>query len=275
MAKRFIMSMIMIVIMSVLLMPALVAYADVIVEPEDDFFSRHLNECVYLGRSFYKAGEDGTASVKKAPDSDETVAYISSAEIIYVDYSCLYKGDFWGLTSFYPDNGWQKLYGWVKLNEFYVLYDYIAFEEDYSEDFYSYTGDYAEIKKTRAAVAWPWPGADSPLWTIEDLDTTNFRVLHAYKDEQGREWGFVAYLYGSPNIWFCLSDPLNKDIPAFNPAPKSMIWESETVHHDIGKTVNPMLVIIIILVAALVIGTIILIKVLWKPNKINGSAKFP
>ncbi|MCL2162864.1 MAG: hypothetical protein FWH55_00425 [Oscillospiraceae bacterium] len=254
-------------IFSFLLMPTLVAYADVIVEPENDFFNRYRNECVFLGRSFCAVDEDGTTPVKKAPNSAENVAYVASAEIIYVEYSCLYKGEFWGLTSRYPDNGWQELYGWVKLNEFYVLYDYVAFEEDYSKDFYAYNGDFDTIKETRAAIAWPWPGADSPLWTIEDIDITNFRVLHAYKDRQDREWGFVTYLYGSPNIWFCLSDPLNRDIPVFNPAPKAMKWEPETVHNDIGKSGNTVLVIIIILVVLLVVSTVILIKVFWKPNE--------
>ena len=269
MGKKIIKIFISILTVCFFLMPALVAYADLVVEPENDFFKRYGNECVYLGRNFYAIGENGTAPMKKAPNSNENVAYIASAETIYVEYSCYYEGEYWGLTSFYPDNGWQKLYGWVKLSEFYVLYDYVAFEEDYLNDFYTYKGDYAEIKKTRAAVAWPWPGADSPLWTIEDLDTTNFWVLHAYEDEQGREWGFVTYLYGSPNVWFCLSDPLNKDIPAFNPAPKPMTWESETAHNDVRKSENPALWIIIILVAALVVGTIVLIKVFWKPNEIK------
>ena len=248
-----------VLVVSFLLLPAIAAYADVLIEPSNDFFNHHRSDCIYLGRSFYAVGEDGTVSVKKAPNSNDNIAFIESAEIIYVDYSCLYKGNFWGFA--------QRYNGWIKLDEFLVLYDYVAFEEEHLDNFYTYKGDYAELKKTRAAVAWSWPGAESPLWTIENIDTTNFRVLYAYKDAQGREWGFVTYLYGSPNIWFCLSDPLNKDIPVFNPAPVPMVWESETAHNDIGESGNPALTLIIILVAILVMGTVILINVLWKPNK--------
>ena len=261
MVKRFVA----ILVVGFLLIPALAAYADAIAVPENNFFNQHRNDCVYLGRSFYvSAAATGFVQIKNKPGSSRTESEIENGEVIYIDYSCLYKGEFWGFTG-------QHL-GWVKIDDLLlVLYDYVAFDEDHVKDFYIYKGDYAALKKTKSAIAWPWPGADSSLWTIEDIDTANFWVLHAYKDEQGREWGFVTYLYGSANIWFCLSDPLNKDIPAFNPAPKPTKWESDTKHNDIGKTENPTLVLIIILVAALVIGTIILIKVFWKPNKTGGK----
>jgi len=249
-----------------LLIPAIAVYADAIVAPDNDFFNHHRSDCVYLGRSFVASGAYGFVQVKNEPGSNRGDAIIVNGEVIYMDYSCLYSGEFWGFT--------QRYDGWVKIdNQLLVLYDYVAFEEDHLKDFYTYEGDYVEIKETKAAVAWPWPGADSPLWTVEDLDTTNFRVLHAYKDEQGREWGFVTYLYGSPNIWFCLSDPLNRNIPAFNPASEPMIWESDTEHTDIGKSENSPIGLIIVLVAALVIGTIILIRVFWKPNETKAGGK--
>jgi hypothetical protein len=254
-----------------LLISAFVAYADLVAKPNNDFFNQYSNECVYLGRSFYVNGADGFVQVRNEPGSNRGGPKIKNGEIVYMEYSCLYRGEFWGLVSSYQNKQAesQKLFGWIKIDgQLLVMYDYVAFEEDYFEDFYTYKGNYAEIKNTRAAVAWPWPGADAPLWTIEDLNTTNFRVFHAYRDEKGREWGFVTYLYDSPNIWICLSDPLNCDIPAFHPAPKPMVWRSETAHHDIGKSSNPTLVLIIVLIVALVIGTIILIKIFWKP-KIN------
>jgi len=241
------------------MIPNLVAYADALVEPKNDFYTQHSNQIIYLGRSFYAVGEDGTVSIKKAPYSNDNVAFAASAETIYIDYSCLYKGKFWGFT--------QRYSGWVKLDELLVLYDYVAFAEKHFEEFYFYEGDYAEIKKYASAIAWPWPGADAPLWTFEDLDTANFRASCAYNDEQGREWGFITYLYGSRNIWVCLSDPLNRDIPVLNPAPEPGVWLSETVHTDIGKSVDSTLAIIIVLVALLVSGTAVLIRMVWMPEK--------
>jgi len=183
-----------------LLSPSLIAYADVIVEPENDFYNRHRSDIKYLGRSFSANGPDGFASVRREPGSGRNIATIPNGEIVYLQYSCLYDGNHWGFNFRYS--------GWIIIDELLVLYDYVAFEKDHRHEFFDYDGDYSEIEKTRSAVAWPWPGADAPLWTFEDLDTEGFRVSHAYMDEDGREWGFVAYLYGSRNIWVCLSDPL-------------------------------------------------------------------
>jgi len=253
------------------LIPAVV-YADVIVTPDNNFFSRYQNECIYLGRSFVVNSTEGFAAIKTEPGADSGHE-IKNGTILHIEYSCLYKGAFWGLASFFPGESFDrpKAYGWIEINEHLpVLYDYVAFEEEHWNELYAYKGDYAEIQKTAAAIAWPWPGADAPLWVAEDLDTESFKVRYAYTDAQGREWGFATHLYVSPNVWFCLSDPLNHDIPAFNPTPPPMAWESETPHTDIGKTGQSALGIVIVLVAALAAGTAILIKILWKPNKQDG-----
>lgn len=241
------------------------AQADVVLEPEkdNDFYKQHRAQCVYLGRSFCVNSADGSVDVKKAPDSKDRKYLLGNGKIVYIECSCLYNGKYWGLAE-------NTRGGWIRLDQMLVLYDYVAFEEDHFDELYIYDGDYAGIKAARSAVAWPWPGADTPLWTIENLNTESFSVSCAYKDEQGREWGFVTYLYGSRNIWICLSDPLSHDIPAFNPAPGPSVWVSETAHVDIGgagRTENQSLALPIILVAALAAGTVVLIKVFWKPKK--------
>jgi len=247
----------------ILLMPAFVAYADNMPEHKNDFYVRHVGQIIYLGRNFTPNSEVESVLVKKEPGSEIEIARLHNGTVTYMQYSCLYDGDFWGFTSEHS--------GWVKLDQMLVLYDYVAFEEDHLDKFYAYSGDYSKIKETRSAIAWPWPGADAYLWTYEDLDTENFRVSHAYKDEEGREWGFVTHLYGSRTIWVCLSDPLNHDIPAFNPAPEPDVWVSETAHVDIKRSAPKnefsILVVIMILVIALVGGTAVLIRVFWKPNK--------
>jgi len=248
-----------------LLMSSFAAYADIIVEPENDFYSRHKSHIIFLGRSFSANGADGFASVRKEPDAKKEIAKLQNGEVTYVQYSCLYDGDLWGFT--FEHNGW------IKMDQFLVLYDYVAFEEDHLDEFYDYSGDYAGIKESRSAIAWPWPGAEAPVWTFADLDIDSLRAFCAYKDDEGREWGFITYLYGSRNVWICLSDPLNRDIPVFNPAPAPAVWVSETFHNDIWQYVDSqknessMIVVIIVLVAVLVLGTAVLIRVFWKPDK--------
>jgi len=248
-----------------MLLPSLAVYSDMVIEPKNDFYDRHRNQIIRLDRGFSANGAGGFASVLKEPGRKNVVGKLQNGEVTDVQYSCLYNGDFWGFTLEYS--------GWIKMDQLLVLYDYVAFGEDHFDEFYSYSGDYAGIKEARSAIAWPWPGADEPLWTFEDLNADSFSVAYAYKDSESREWGFVTYLYGSRNIWFCLSDPQNRDIPAFNPAPEPGVWKSETVHIDIRQQIDEqrqeysMPVVIIIMVAVLVIGTGVLIRVFWKPGK--------
>jgi len=251
----------MVIFVLFLVVPALVVSADAIVEPDNSFYRQNQKDCVYLGRRFSVNGEGGSVSVKSEPDGKE-IGVFQNGDKVYIEYSCFYNGDYWGLVSIVPS-------GWVKLDEMLVMYDYISFEEEHIDEFYTYDGNYDELKKTKSAIIWPWPGADEPQWTVEDLDTDNFYVSHAYKDKDGREWGFVTYLYGSRNVWVCLSDPLNRDIPVFNPASEPTSWDSETPHKEIEKSANSMLWIIIGLVAVVVIGTAILIKIFWKPDKVK------
>ncbi|MCL2151944.1 MAG: hypothetical protein FWH57_03125 [Oscillospiraceae bacterium] len=260
-----------ILIIFLLFTPVLRANADVIIEPDNPFYRRYSDQCVDLGRYFCISDEYDLVSVQKAPNLNAKIGVIESGEIVYIKYSCLFKGEYWGLVSL--DTGDKYIDGWVKTDQLLVMYDYIEFEEDHPGEFYQYNGEYDELKKEGAAVVWPWPGADAPLWTIENLNAESFHVMYAYTDEQGREWGFVTYLYGQRNIWVCLSDPLNLDIPAFNAAKKPRVWESETLHIDISqpgytpKNESSMLLVIIILVAALVANTVVLIKMFWKPTK--------
>ena len=259
------------------------AYADMIAGPDNDFFRHYEGEIVDLGRNFIANSESGSVDVKEAPgmwvnpgmrrpgqEAGKTIASLKNGDVEYMQYSCFYDGEFWGFTPQYS--------GWVELDQMLVLYDYIAFAEDHPDELYYYDGGFKKIMKTRSAIAWPWPGADAPLWTLEDIDMERFTILYAYKDEEGREWGFVPYTYGRGNLWVCLSDPLNPNLPASGPTPEPSVWVSETPHIDIKQNTQqeefpvqqeefPVMIIIIVLVAALVAGTAVLIRVFWKVDR--------
>jgi len=251
-----------------IIVPAFSAYADLVAEPDNDFYNRNRHYIVQLNRSFYVNASSGFAIMKKAPGERGEIARIENGKTIYLRYSCLYNGDFWGLTTVYPESEQGRASdGWIRIDDLLVLYDYIAFDEEHFDEFYNYEGDFEELKSAGAAVLWPWPGAEAPLWKLEELDAEYFQVLFAYTDEAEREWGFVTYLYGSRNIWICLSDPINPEIPAFNPAPPPMKWSSDTEHTNIGDDKSDIPVLIIVLVTAVVLGTFVLIKVFWKVKK--------
>jgi hypothetical protein len=254
-------SVIIIVCFLTLILIPLAAHADVIVEPENDFYTQHRDKIIFLNRNFVANGESGSVPIKKEPAANKDKGSLLNGDEAYMSYSCLYDGEFWGYTFSYE--------GWVKLDQMLVLYDYVSFEEEHFDEFYRYSGDYAKIKETRAVLVWPGPGAGAPVWTVEDLSTENFSVSYAYTDKDGREWGFVTYLYGNRNVWVCLSEPLNRDMPVLNPAPAPVVWVSETEHIDIQQQSGvqggelSIIAIVIAMVSVLVLGTAVLIRVVW------------
>lgn len=249
-----------------ILMVPLAAYADVLVEPNNDFYSRHRDECTPLNRSFYANGEGGSVSLKKQPGSKAEVAAVENGEVLYIMFMYNHKGELWGVAELYaqdkPTNPWHA--GWIPMNQLLLVYDYISFAEEHQADFYPYTGSYDALKTAKKIVLWPWPGSGKTQGSLEAIEDENFQVSHAYTDEQGREWGFVGYWYGRRNAWVCLNDPANSDIPAFNPAPQPDIWQPGAADAPKGGLSVP--IFIVILVAALVVGTAVLIRVLWKPK---------
>ena len=248
-------SCIIILLFAVLVAP-LAVYADAIALPENDFYLEHQDELVYSGRSFAANGEDGSVAAREAPGAKGELTRLQNGEEIYIEATCLYDHEYWGFTYFCS--------GWVKMDEMLVSYDYVAFEEEHIGEFYDYKGSYEELAAAGEALVWPWPGAGYTLWTVEGLDTENFWVMHAWKDGDGREWGFVSYLFGSRNIWICLSDPMDGSIPAFNPGQAQTAWAPDTVHVNIEPGANRSVLLIIILVAVVAVVTLILIRTLGK-----------
>ena len=165
--------------------PAVSVGADVIAEPENSFYQKNKEKCVLLRRSFRA---DGKISVKDAPDSKKTVSSVENGEIILIEYSCLYDGEYWG-TIIYENDNFKG--GWVEMKRLSLIYDYISFEEDHFNEFYSYTGDFKEIKEAGEVILWTWPGSGKSLSTINNK-LLYFSVSRAFKDDQGREWGVLS-----------------------------------------------------------------------------------
>ncbi|MCL1809419.1 MAG: hypothetical protein FWG42_06630 [Clostridiales bacterium] len=200
-------------------------------ENKNNFIELNESACKYLGRSFYANGVNGYVSIIKAPDYNSEILKIMNSKTLFIEY--VYEND-WGFVTAYPSEQSEEWvpFGWVKMDQLLVQYDCVAFEDEHLDEFYPYNGDYSEIKNSKSVVTWQWPGSGIPHWIIDDWDwnIARFSVCHAYNDEQNREWGFIPCLGGGRNIWVCLSEPQNADIPAFNPAPSPTAWQPKTAN---------------------------------------------
>ncbi|MDR0784009.1 MAG: hypothetical protein LBE83_09685 [Propionibacteriaceae bacterium] len=242
------------------------AYGDAIVQPNNDFWEQHLEQMVRLDREFVVFSATGSVDVQTAPDLTTVVKNLTSGDILMLDYTCLYDGSYWGYSLEHE--------GWIDMEQLRLLKDYADYYDEHQDEFYPYQGGLAAVQETGAALVWRWPGADWPLWTLSfDAETlTSQMISWAYRDADGRQWGFIDYYDGNQNFWICLSDPMNADIRHFDPLPEPTVWVPETPHINIPAPTNPTSpIIIVIVVVVLVVAAAGLILVAWKPKRAESN----
>lgn len=203
------------------------AYADVLWEPDNNFYEKHSDECVYVGRSYYANGPKGFVTLWDAPDGSTVAAQYENGVTLHVTWQ--YQD--WGCVESWKD-GWEgsgsiPAGGWVPMSELYLVYDYISFEEEYGQYFTDYNGEFAEYDgQTWDGVqvydypiqAYEYPFDCRGIYesieqTPEVLDAlrgtpdTPSCISKVFREENGTVWGFVSYLYGHRNFWFDLTNP--------------------------------------------------------------------
>ena len=185
---------------------AMSAFADVIYEPEDEFFEKHREECYYENRVYIAAGEEGHATVMKDPKSGKSVKELSNGTEAYVGW--IWEGD----------GGWAQLegYGWVRMTELTVKYDATSFAEEHGSEFlYLDEWEFIDLADSECLQLWRYPGDTESFtslswtgenaWFSEPPEDLSFNTI--YEDPEGRRWGYIHYFYGYRNCWVCLTDP--------------------------------------------------------------------
>ena len=181
-----------------LLMPSL-TLGDVIVEPDNSFYRTHRQECRHReGRTYLANGPDGVLNLYTAPNG--TVAEkLQNGTAIFCQWTYTDdQGVVWGFSERYG--------AWAPLGYTLVQYDHIAFRKEHADEIVVPREQAAAQYET--VFLYEYPGASDPL-KMSDLDLTAEQL---YTDGQGRRWGFVSYVYGIRNRWFCLDDPANRQL---------------------------------------------------------------
>lgn len=199
-------------IVLLLLFPAF-AFADVIVEPENGFFRTHRSDCQHReGRTYLANGPDGTLPLYTAPGGTVSETLKSGASF-YCQWTYTDKeGIVWGFS--------EQHAAWAPLGYTLVQYDYIAFEAEHKDEIITEANQTAE--RLPVAYLYAYPGASNPI-RMENVDLT---AEKQYTDGQGRQWGFISYIYGIRNKWFCLNDPGSDELIGEKKAPVSSGFEA-------------------------------------------------
>ena len=200
--------------LALLLSLAAPARADVLWEPNNRFYERHADECQYLGRSFYANGAEGYITLWDAPGGYLVKGQFSNGFILWV----YYQFEDWVYAVVWGDEG--EISGWAPIEDFALEYDHLSFAEEYADAIYPYCGQFADYDgDAEEIVFYEYPGAPvskdvrKAAWGLDELIGRggDSYIQSIFVDEDGRTWGYVGYLYGRINGWFCLDQPDGRD----------------------------------------------------------------
>ena len=235
--------------------------ADVVWEPEDDFYKTHADECQYVrARDLIANGPGGRVTIWESPVSDREVGEIKNGSKVGAEYTYEDKrGYTWGIV--YMAGGKT---GWVPMDYLVKEPGLKNFTLKHSDEYQEYSGGFLPPEDVEIIYFWSYPGSGEIInKTVADHEDA-ISITSSYTDNEGRQWGYVTY-FRAISGWICLSDPSNNKIPVneedaadvvIPPEPTEIIApESEGIN---------VFIVVAVLVAAVVVGTVILVRVLFR-----------
>ncbi|MEA4894536.1 MAG: hypothetical protein VB064_04665 [Oscillospiraceae bacterium] len=252
------------------------ALADVIWEPNDDFYRTHFDECEYVNRVYYSNGENGYMELFSEPGGS-SLGFAENGKPFNVQFSYRLGDEVWGVTEYSESKGnlapsgeGDAKSGWFKLSDAAQKFDYQSFDGEHSTDYVAYDGDYSEIKDMQNIVVWTFPNSGETNGTIDEIDE-NFSIDHIYSDVSGKSWGFVSYYYGMKSFWICLTAPNDASLPAKDiPVPEFYTPSPDSKPVPTG---SDMTTVIIICVAAVILSTAVLFAALNRKKQESAEKK--
>ncbi|MBR0508558.1 MAG: hypothetical protein IJJ85_00415 [Clostridia bacterium] len=262
------------------------AFADVVWEPTDDFYSAHRDECTTVDDKYHALS---TLKVYKSPEDDTVVETIEEGADFY---TCVVWKNNWRLLS--DESGWiipQNCQHYYNIGNFY---------EDHAGEFTDAPADEI-VSMEEGLVLWTFPGSDHHFALLsgnvelaEQMGEKDIKIDKHWTDSKGRVWGRTGWLYqlGDEN-WICLNDRYNENLPITAPEfsgtipgetatpaettePATQTTEKETTRSRI------LLPIVLVVCVMLVTGVIIVLLSLKNKRKKNaapitapGTADYP
>ena len=183
-----------------LLSQPLTVSADVIFEPENNFYEIHSDECYYFNRPCI-AGDD--TCLWDAPNLTTEGEKLQEGDSIYISFVYTDNdGLEWGLA--------ETQDKWILMADLYLEYGSPEFMEEHSDEIYE--DEPYLLSDGTVFVSWSYPESgvinSSGASVTDDYEITTF-----YTDPDGRLWGYTAYMYGTRDVWICLSDMSDTNIP--------------------------------------------------------------
>ena len=226
-----------------LLVPAL-AHADVIVEPDNAFYRTHQDECRHQAdRTYLADGPDGKLDLYTAPNGTVKLTE-DNGTALFCQWT--YTDDHeivWGFA--------ERQQAWFPLGYTKIQYDHLAFEVEHMDEIV--TPEERTEREYETVYLYEYPGAPSPI----QQDKVGLTAQKLYTDSEGRQWGFVSYIYGRRNKWFCLDDPANDSLSTEK---KAAVPSGYTAPAELPKTSGTVVVVAVVGgVAAVTLAAVLLL----------------
>ena len=176
-------------------------HADLIYEPNDNFYKRYAKDCQHVNRTYTANGPDGIVIAYKDPFTDTEVVTIKNDKEMYISYS--YEdsnGINWGLCELVK----ASQSGWMPMEYLQVVYDYISFGEEYAEKIEVSSGRIDESYIEKEIYFWEFPGSEKGYAVLLHDKTPEYSSV--FIDELGRTWAYVSYYMGNKGKWLCLDE---------------------------------------------------------------------
>jgi len=263
---------VLLVLAVVILLPYATALADVLVEPDDSFYRKNSNRMRVVNRSFYANGESGYITLVREPNSSREVLSLENGKHIYIMFSYDDNGTVWGVAEINISETETRRYvtGWVQMSQLHPVYNSGMFYNENRDNFIDRQFNLSMIDPDGEVLLWTWPGSGKTNGTLNidnfsrEIDEEAGNTM--YIDKDGREWGYITYFYGYRDVWICLTDPSNPDIPAFNKAPEPNLYPAP--NPDSTPTTNSSsLILAATLVSLVVTLSLVLIFLFWNKKK--------
>ncbi|MBQ9080366.1 MAG: hypothetical protein IJY27_04755 [Clostridia bacterium] len=193
------------ILLAALLCPSV--SADVIIEPDrNSFFEAHRKECTYINR-LYTVKSPGTEAFK-SPEDKKSLGPVAAGSLIRISHAyTAADGTEWGVHI--TADGWDGI--WLPMSALTVVYDYISFEQQHGASFVDFDAS-VHTAPTGTVCFWTYPGSGVVAYfgidtqRLGDAGYISGQISKVYRDEAGRDWGYIEYYYGVRNVWVALFD---------------------------------------------------------------------
>lgn len=199
--------------LTIALLLATTAFADILITLDDSFWQRHQDECAYRYRRYTVNSPAGYAMLWESPTSSkQTETLPNGTELGGLWHYTDGKGETWlaAQSGERNENGDEMIRGWCRTSDCLVVPDEVAFEEAHSAEFEEWDPAYdGSFDGVGEIVLWKYPGSgeiEGELKEVPDWFRSNpgTELDICWRDPQGRMWAYLKYIFGYRNVWICL-----------------------------------------------------------------------